>query len=159
MLLSLVGMDFNKICQQLVLIVTCSIFCARPLLGLLSASCQLAQHGLISIKIHTFSPRKMHLKMLYAIRRSFCAGLNCFICWDVFVAADTWCVLRICCMSFLLWLYLLGTRGCLDITMLCPQYRDSHYIVDRLIFMMGIPIPRKDALYIETGPRNLFLYS
>ena len=29
--------------------------------------------------------------------------------------------------------------------------RRSH---DRLIFNMGIPIPRKDALYIETGPRN-----
>ena len=29
--------------------------------------------------------------------------------------------------------------------------RRSH---DRLIFNMGIPIPGKDSLYIETGPRR-----
>ena len=27
---------------------------------------------------------------------------------------------------------------------------------DRFIFNMGIPMPRKDGLYIETGPRTLF---
>ena len=30
--------------------------------------------------------------------------------------------------------------------------RRSH---DRLIFNIGIPIPGKDGLYIETGPRGL----
>ena len=29
---------------------------------------------------------------------------------------------------------------------------------DRLIFNMGIPIPGKDGLYIETGPRVLEAY-
>ena len=29
---------------------------------------------------------------------------------------------------------------------------------DRLIFNMGIPIPGKDGLYIETGPRILKAY-
>ena len=27
---------------------------------------------------------------------------------------------------------------------------------DRLFFNMGIPIPGKDGLYIETGPRGVF---
>ena len=34
------------------------------------------------------------------------------------------------------------------------KIRRSH---DRLIFNMGIPIPGKDGLYIETGPRCLTL--
>ena len=42
--------------------------------------------------------------------------------------------------------------GLLNIKMGSYQWRDpmSH---DRLIFNMGIPIPGKDSLYIETGPR------
>ena len=51
--------------------------------------------------------------------------------------------------------------GRLNIKMLSYQYRilmlnirRSH---DRLIFNMGIPIPGKGGLYIEMGPRSLFI--
>ena len=42
--------------------------------------------------------------------------------------------------------------GHLNIKMSSYQYRDPH--CDRLIFNMGIHIPWKDSLYIETGPRS-----
>ena len=48
------------------------------------------------------------------------------------------------------------TRDRLSIKMLFYQYRDPHVkdkTVVSLIFKMGIPIPGKDGLYIETGPR------
>ena len=41
----------------------------------------------------------------------------------------------------------------LNIKILSYQYRGSR---DRFIFNMGIPIPGKVGLYIETGPRWLF---
>ena len=40
--------------------------------------------------------------------------------------------------------------GRLNIKMPPYQYRDTH--IKYLIFNMGIPIPGKDGLYIETGP-------
>ena len=43
--------------------------------------------------------------------------------------------------------------GRLNIKKLSYQYRDPSH--DRLIFNMGIPIPGKDSLYIETGPWKL----
>ena len=46
--------------------------------------------------------------------------------------------------------------GHLNIKMLSYQHRDSIIKTrrshNRLIFIMGIPIPRKEGLYIETGP-------
>ena len=47
----------------------------------------------------------------------------------------------------------------LNIKMSSYQYRDPHVkdktvSRDRLIFNMGIPIPGKDGLFIETGPRG-----
>ena len=52
--------------------------------------------------------------------------------------------------------------GRLNIKMSSYQYRDSHVkdkrSCDRLIFNMGIPIPVRDGLYIETGPWLLQVY-
>ena len=49
--------------------------------------------------------------------------------------------------------------GRLNINMSSCLYREPHVEdkmdSDCLIFNMGIPIPRKDSLYIETGPRAL----
>ena len=49
--------------------------------------------------------------------------------------------------------------GHLNIKMTSHQYRDPMLKIrrsrDRLIFNMGIPIPRKDELYIEMWPRLL----
>ena len=53
---------------------------------------------------------------------------------------------------------MMAPGGRLNIKMWSYQYRDPHNkdkMVDRLIFNMGIPIPGKDSLYIETGPRSL----
>ena len=49
-----------------------------------------------------------------------------------------------------------GTRpgGSLNIEMLWIPMLKIRRSCDRLIFNMGIPIPRKDGLYIETGPRS-----
>ena len=50
--------------------------------------------------------------------------------------------------------------GHLNINMLSYLYRDPMFKIrgshDHLIFNMGIPIPGKDGLYIETGPRRLW---
>ena len=50
--------------------------------------------------------------------------------------------------------------GHLNIKMSSYQYRDPMLKIrrscDRLIFNMGIPIPGKDGLYIETGSWSLF---
>ena len=59
--------------------------------------------------------------------------------------------------------FVFSPGGHLNIKMSSYQYRDSHVkdktvpptVSDRLIFNMGIPIPGKDGLYIETGPRLL----
>ena len=42
--------------------------------------------------------------------------------------------------------------GRLNIKILSYQYRHSH-VKDKTVFNMEIPIPGKDGLYIETGPR------